>query len=74
MSIPNGMHQSDELYVQDGKIYKIFNSTDNIDEKKRNIEFFFFFPIAHTPVIYEPLYIQNHFAGLFQMLVLFEKH
>ena len=63
LSIPNGMHHSDELYVQDGKIYKIFNSTDYIDEKKRNIEFLIQNPIAHTPVIYEPLYIQNHVAG-----------
>ena len=61
--IPQGMHNSDQLYIQDGRIYKIFNSTDYIDEKKRNIEFLIKHPIVHTPVIYDKILIDSQFAG-----------
>lgn len=61
--IPQGMHNSDQLYIQDGKIYKIFNSTDYIDEKERNIEFLIKNPIVHTSVIYDKILIDNQFAG-----------
>lgn len=63
LSIPQGMHHSDQLYIQDGKIYKIFNSTDYIDEKERNIEFLINNPVIHTPVIYDKILDHNKFIG-----------
>ena len=71
--IPQGMHNTDQLYIQDGKIYKIFNSTDYIDEKERNIEFLIKNPVVHTPVIYDKIFVDNQFAG-YVMDYIFNAH
>lgn len=39
LNIPQGMHNTDQLFIRDGVIYKIFNDNSFIDEKERNIDF-----------------------------------
>ena len=55
-SVPKDMHNSDQLYIQEKKLYKLFRNNSFILEKERNVDFLINHRIPNTPVIYEKLY------------------
>ncbi len=56
-------YQNSQFYIQDGKFHKMFNSTDFIYEKERNVVFLMNNPVNHTPVIRDKIYVRQQFAG-----------
>ena len=63
LNIPQGMHNTDQLFIRDGVIYKIFNDNSFIDEKERNIDFLIQNKIINSPEIYAKIYKKNDFCG-----------
>ena len=62
-SVPKDMHNSDQLYIQEKKLYKLFRNNSFILEKERNVDFLINHRIPNTPVIYEKLYKDGEFGG-----------
>ena len=54
--IPEGMHNTDKIFIKDGRLFKIFSENSFIEEKERNIAFLMNTKIPCTPLIYDKLF------------------
>ena len=61
--IPEGMHNTDKIFIKDGRLFKIFSENSFIEEKERNIAFLMNTKIPCTPLIYDKLFSNGEFVG-----------
>ena len=64
LTIPDSTRKTDNLYISNNTLYKIFiDEYYFIEEKERNVNFLIANPIPNTPKIYDKLYIKKRFTG-----------